>query len=347
MAEPQAAPAPSTPRLTLDDVRAAAARLAGVAHRTPVLTSRTLDARTGATLLLKAENLQRAGAFKIRGAYNRISTLSPAELAGGVVASSSGNHAQAVALAAGLCGTTATILMPSDAPASKRAATQGYGAQVVEFDRYRDDREAMLRELADRRGLAMVHPYDDPWVMAGAGTVALELIEDAGPIDVLVVCVGGGGLLAGSAVAARALLPGVTVVGVEPAASPDWQRSFAAGERVRVEVGRTIADGQQLDIPGRLTWPAVAGLVDHVVTVTDAQIAATMRLVFERLRVVLEPSGASALAAVLSGQVDVAGKRVGVTLSGGNVDVARFTTILADLDPVAHPDSVARGGPQG
>ncbi len=333
MAEPAATDPPIPPQITLDDVRAAAARLAGVAHRTPVLTSRTLDARTGATLLLKAENLQRAGAFKIRGAYNRISTLAGAELAAGVAASSSGNHAQAVALAAGLCGTTATILMPTDAPASKRAATREYGAEVVDFDRYSDDREAMLSELADRRGLAVVHPYDDPWVMAGAGTATLELIEDAGPLDVLVVCVGGGGLLAGAAATARALLPGLRLVGVEPAASPDWQRSLAAGERVRVEVGRTIADGQQLDIPGRLTWPTAATELDQVVTVTDAQIAATMRLVFDRLRVVLEPSGASALAAVLSGLVDVAGLRVGVTLSGGNVDAARFTQILAELDP--------------
>jgi threonine dehydratase len=326
-----------TARVDLDDVRAAASRLAGVAHRTPVLTSRTLDAITGATLLLKAENLQRVGAFKFRGAYHRISTLSDAERAPGVAASSSGNHAQAVALSARLCGTTATILMPTDAPASKRDATRGYGAEVIEFDRYADDREALLADLARTRGLAVVHPYDDPWVMAGAGTVALELIEDAGPLDLLVVCLGGGGLLAGCSAAARSLLPGVRIVGVEPAASPDWQRSLARGERVRVEVGRTIADGQQLDIPGRLTWPVVSPLVDDVVTVTDAQIAATMRLAFDRLRVVLEPSGASALAAVLAGLVDVAGRRVGVTLSGGNIDAARFGQILAEHDPVAGP----------
>jgi threonine dehydratase len=317
--------------LTLDDVRRAAARIAGVAHRTPVLTSRTLDELTGARIFLKAENLQRVGAFKFRGAYNRIAGLSGDERAVGVVASSSGNHAQAVALAAQLCGSSATILMPTDAPASKRAATLGYGATVVDFDRYEDDREVLLRELALNKGLAVVHPYDDPFVMAGAGTTALELVEEVGELDVLVVCLGGGGLLAGCSVAAKGLLPSVRVVGVEPDASPDWQRSIAAGERVHVPVGRTIADGQQLDIPGRLTWPVVSQLVDQVVTVDDATLARTMKLLFERLRIVVEPSGASALAGVLAGKIDVAGLRVGVTVSGGNVDVQRFTTIMSEL----------------
>jgi threo-3-hydroxy-L-aspartate ammonia-lyase len=319
--------------LTLDDVQQAAGRLQGVAHRTPVLTSQTLDDATGARLLLKAENLQRVGAFKFRGGYNRVSTLTPHQLRVGVAASSSGNHAQAVALSARLMGSRATILMPSDAPGSKRAATLDYGATVIGYDRYADDREALLNELCERDGLTPVHPYNDLWVMAGQGTVALELFEQAGPLDVLVVCLGGGGLLAGCATVAAALSPSTIVVGVEPEASPDWQRSLAAGRRTSVPVGRTIADGQQLDVPGALTWPVVAPLVHHVVTVTDEQIVATMRTLFERLKVVVEPSGASALAAVLGGALgdalDVAGLRVGVTLSGGNIDSARFTDLLA------------------
>jgi threonine dehydratase len=319
--------------VTLDDVRAAAGRLAGVARRTPVLTSRTLDEMTGAHLLLKAESFQRMGAFKFRGAYNRVSTLTPEQLAAGVVASSSGNHAQALSLAARLCGSHAVILMPTDAPASKLAATRGYGGEVVPYERFRDDREAMTWALAAERGLTVVHPYNDPFIIAGAGTTALELIEEVGGLDVLVVCLGGGGLLAGCATAAKALLPDVRVVGVEPRASDDWQCSLAAGHRVRVEVGRTIADGQQLETPGELNWQVAAPLLDQVVTVDDAQIAATMRLLFERMRLVVEPSGASALAAVLAGLVDVRGLRVGITLSGGNVDVDRFTAVMAEHAP--------------
>jgi threonine dehydratase len=314
--------------LTLDDVRAAADRLAGVAHRTPVVTSRTLDDLTGGSLLLKAENLQRMGAFKFRGGYNAVRSLSPAALAAGVVAPSSGNHAQAVALAARLCGTHAVVVMPHDAPAGKRDAAIGYGAEVVGYDRFTQDRDETTAALIADRGLTLVHPYDDPAVMAGAGTAVLELIEDAGPLDVLVVCVGGGGLLSGSATVARALLPGVRVVGVEPAASDDWQRSLAAGEPVTVQVGPTIADGQMLPRPGELAWRVAGPLLDEVVTVTDEQIVAAMRWAFERLKLVLEPSGASALAAVLAGLVDVGGRRVGVTLSGGNVDTARFTQLL-------------------
>jgi len=326
-----AAPGDGPPPVTLDDVRAAAGRLAGVAHRTPVLTSHTLDELTGARIFLKAENLQRMGAFKFRGAYNRVSTLTPEQRADGVVASSSGNHAQALALAARLCGSHAVVLMPTDAPASKVAATRGYGAEVVPFDRFGDDREAMTRALAAERGLTIVHPYDDPFVIAGAGTVGLELVEDVADLDALVVCLGGGGLLAGCATAATALRPGIRVIGVEPAASDDWQRSLAAGRRVRVTVGRTIADGQQLDIPGELNWRIAAPLLDRVVTVDDAQIAAAMRFLFERLRVVVEPSGASALAAVLAGLVDAGGLRVGVTISGGNIDVTRFAEVMASL----------------
>ncbi len=311
----------------LDDVRDAARRLAGVAHRTPVLTSRTLDARAGAGVFVKAENLQRMGAFKFRGAFNAISRLSQAQLARGVAASSSGNHAQAVALAASLCGSDATILMPRDAPASKRAATEAYGARVVEFDRYRDDRERLTSELAAREERALVHAYDHPHVMAGAGTVALELLADAGELDVLVVPVGGGGLASGCAVAGTGLAPGLRVIGVEPLASDDTARSLAAGRRVGVEVGQTIADGMQLPTPGRLTFAVLSRLLEAVVTVSDAEIADAMRFYFERMRVVVEPSGAATLAALLAGRIDVRGARVGLVVSGGNVDARRFAAI--------------------
>lgn len=314
--------------LSLDDVRAAAGRLAGFARRTPVVTSRTLDALTGATVLLKAENLQRVGAFKFRGAYHAVCTLDDAARAAGVIAPSSGNHAQALALAARLGGTRAVIVMPHDAPAAKRAATLGYGAEIVGYDRYTTDREALARDIAAERGLTLVHPYDNLAVMAGAGTTALELIEDAGPLDVLLVCLGGGGLLSGCATAAKALLPEVRVVGVEPAAGDDWQRSLSAGEPVTVPQPRSIADGQLATRPGTLTWQVAGPLLDAVVTVTDEQIAAAMRWAFERLKLVLEPSGASALAALLAGAVEVGGLRVGVTLSGGNVDVDTFATVV-------------------
>jgi len=312
--------------IDLDDVRRAAARLDGVAHRTPVVRSRTLDERTGAAVRLKPENLQRIGAFKFRGAYNAIAQLGRVR---GVVTASSGNHAQAVALSAALHDLPATILMPEDAPASKAAATEGYGATIVRYDRYADDREALLRERAEQDGLTIVHPYDDERIMAGQGTAALELIEDGGELDALLVPVGGGGLIAGCATAATALCPGVRVIGVEPAASDDTARSFAAGERVSVPPPRTIADGQQLDIPGERTFPVVRERVAAVVTVTDAEIVDAMRFAFERLKLVLEPSGASALAAVLHGRADLAGARAGVVLSGGNVDVDRFRSLTA------------------
>jgi len=313
--------------IDLDDIRRAAQRLDGVAHRTPLLTSRTLAERTGAARVhLKPESLQRIGAFKFRGAYNAIAQL---ERVRGVVTASSGNHAQAVALSAALHDLPATILMPEDAPASKAAATEGYGATIVRYDRYADDREALLRERAEREGLTIVHPYDDERIMAGQGTAALELIEDGGELDALLVPVGGGGLIAGCATAATALCPGVRVIGVEPAASDDTARSFAAGERVSVPPPRTIADGQQLDIPGERTFPVVRERVAAVVTVSDAEIVDAMRFAFERLKLVLEPSGASALAALLHGRADVAGARAGVVLSGGNVDVDRFRSLTA------------------
>ena len=315
--------------IDFDDVRTAAQRIAGVPHRTPLLRSRTLDELTGLRVSLKAENFQRAGAFKIRGAYHRVSTLPPGALAAGVCASSSGNHAQALALAARLCGTRATILMPRDAPASKRAATEGYGAEVIEFDRYTEDREQLTAALAAERGLSIVHPYNDPFVMAGAGTVALELMEEAGELDAVVVPTGGGGLLSGCATAVKGLSPGTRVVGVEPAASDDVKRSLAAGQRVRVEVGRTIADGQQLATPGALTFEVINELIDEAVTVSDEEIVTAMRTLFERLKVVVEPSGACGLAAVLAGRVGRPGERVGVVLSGGNVDAARFAALMS------------------
>jgi threonine dehydratase len=310
--------------IDLDDVRRAAARIEGVAHRTPLVRSRTLDERTGATVALKPENLQRIGAFKFRGAYNTVASLDPAARARGVVTASSGNHAQALALSAALHDAPATILMPEDAPASKAAATEGYGARIIRFDRYSADREALMAEHAERDGLEIVHPYDDERIMAGQGTAALELIEDGGPLDLLLVPVGGGGLIAGCATAATALVPGVEVVGVEPEVGDDTKRSLEAGERVRVPVGRTIADGQQLDQPGERTFPVIRERVHAIVTVTDAEIVAAMRFAFERLKLVLEPSGASALAALLHGKVEADGRRIGVVLSGGNVDVSRF-----------------------
>jgi len=304
-----------------EDVRRAAALLDGVAHRTPVVTSRTL----GEHVVLKPECLQRAGSFKFRGAYNKISSLPRGT---GVLAFSSGNHAQAVALAARLLGARATILMPTDAPRSKVDATVGYGAEVVTYDRYTEDREAIGTALAEERGLELVRPFDDELVMAGAGTAALELIEDAGPFDTLVTPLGGGGLLSGTATIAHEL--GVArVIGVEPAEGDDWVQSLAAGERRRIDVPRTIADGLQTNEPGRLTWEVVTRLVDGVVTVTDEQIVDAMRFAFERLKLVVEPSGAVGLAAVLNGLVG--GGRVGVVLSGGNVGAGRFGELVSQM----------------
>ncbi len=301
------------------DVRAAARVLEGVAHRTPVVRSRTL----GAHVVLKPESFQRAGAFKFRGAYNKISSLPPRTP---VLAYSSGNHAQAVALSARLVGAQATILMPSDAPRTKVDATLGYGAEVVTYDRYTEDREALGVALAAERGLELVRPYDDPLVMAGAGTAALELLEDAGIVDTLVVPVGGGGLIAGSATIAKDL--GVRrVVGVEPEAGDDWRRSFDAGRPVAIDVPRTIADGLQTSAPGTLTWEVARQLVDEIVTVTDAQIVEAMRFAFERLKLVVEPSGAVGIAALLFGIVEA--PSVGIVVSGGNVSAERFAELLA------------------
>jgi threonine dehydratase len=318
-----------TPPVTLDDVRDAAAQIRGVAHRTPVLRSRTLDALVGAEVFLKCENFQRVGAFKFRGAYNAASRLAPEQLSKGIAAYSSGNHAQAVALAARELGTTAVILMPEDTPRSKMEATAGYGAEIITYDRYTGDRVAIGEALAADRGLALIPPYEHPHVIAGQATAALELIEEVGDLDALVVPVGGGGLIAGSATAAKGLTPGIRVIGIEPEAGDDTKRSLEAGRRVSIPVPRTIADGQAADIPGELTFSINRLLVDEIALVTDDQIREAMRLAFERLKIVIEPSGATPLAALLAGRVTPVPPRIGVIVSGGNVDARRFAELCA------------------
>ncbi|EMF23130.1 threonine dehydratase [Streptomyces gancidicus BKS 13-15] len=322
----------TTPPVTLDDVRSAAARLKGVAHRTPVLRSRTLDALVGAAVHLKCENFQRVGAFKFRGAYNAASRLTPDQLSRGIAAYSSGNHAQAVALAARELGTTAVIVMPEDAPPSKRAATEGYGAEIVTYDRYSGDRVAVAEALAAERGLTLVPPYEHPHVIAGQGTAALELVEDTGELDVLLTPVGGGGLIAGSATAVKGLHPATRVIGVEPEAGDDTKRSLETGRRVSIPVPRTIADGQALHTPGELTFSLNRRLLDGIVLVEDDEIKDAMRFAFERLKIVLEPSGATPLAALLTGRAGPLPPRVGLILSGGNIDTERFARLCAPGD---------------
>jgi len=310
--------------IELADVEAAAARIAGVAHRTPLLTSRTL----GENVFLKAECFQRAGAFKFRGAYNKLSTLPDGQ---DVIAYSSGNHAQAVALAARLRGVRATIVMPEDAPTAKLEATRGYGAEVITYDRWTESREEIGARLAEERGLALVKPYDDAQIMAGQGTVALEVLEDLAGLDVLVVPVSGGGLVAGCATVVKALRPSAKVVGVEPAAGDDHARSKVAGERVRIEVPRTIADGLGASEPGELTWQVNRELVDEFVSVDDAEMVEAMAFLFDRLKVVVEPSGAVGVAALLQGRVPPDGN-VAIVLSGGNVGARRFAELVRSSD---------------
>jgi threonine dehydratase len=314
--------------IELDDVQAAARGLDGVANRTPVLTSRTLDGMVGAEVHVKAECFQRGGAFKFRGAYTKIASLDNEARARGVLAYSSGNHAQAVAIAAQLLGTRATILMPADAPTAKVDATRGYGAEIVEYDRWTENREQIGAKLAAERGLALVKPYDDPVVMAGQGTVALELLADVPELDLLVAPVGGGGLIAGCSTVAKALLPEIRVIGVEPDAGDDTRRSLATGQRVHGGVPRTIADGLQAAEPGELTFEVNRQRVDEIVTASDAEILDAMAFLFDRLKIVTEPSGAIGVAALLAGRIDAAGGRVGVIVSGGNVGVARFVELL-------------------
>jgi len=315
--------------ISFADVEAAARQLQQVAHRTPVMTSRTANGIAGAELFFKCENLQRMGAFKFRGAYNALSLFSAEQRAKGVLAYSSGNHAQAVALSARLLGMPAAIVMPLDAPPLKIAATRGYGAEVILYDRYKEDREALGQRLAVERGMTLIPPYDHPHVMAGQGTAAKELIEDAGTLDVLVAPVGGGGLLSGSAVATKHLVPGCAMFGVEPEAGNDVQQSLRRGEIVHIEVPKTIADGAQTQHAGQLTFPVIRALVDDVVTVSDSQLLKTMRFFSERMKLVVEPTGCLAAAAVLEGMLSVRGKRVGVILSGGNIDAQRYAQLLA------------------
>lgn len=315
--------------IDLDDVRRAAARLAGVAHRTPVLTSAYLDTVTGGSIHLKAEHLQRIGAFKFRGGYNAVSALPPEVRSRGVVAFSSGNHAQAVSAAAGLLGVHAAIVMPEDAPAVKLEATRGYGAEVVLYDRYSEDRLAIAGEIAEERGATIIPPYDHPDVMAGQGTAALELVEDVADLDLLVVPIGGGGLLSGCAVAAAALVPGIEIVGVEPEGRRAARDAMAAGAVVQVEVPRTLLDGQQTPNIGGQPLAVLLELVDRVVGVTDAEVAHAVRVMAARTKQLLEPSGAAGVAAVLNGRIPIEGRRVGIVLSGGNVAPGTLARILA------------------
>ena len=315
--------------ISFDDVAAAARRLAGVAHRTPVMTSRTADALSGGTLFFKCENLQRMGAFKFRGAYNALAQFTPEQRRAGVIAFSSGNHAQAIALSARLLGMPAAIVMPKDAPQIKIDATRGYGAEVLLYDRYTENREALGAKIAEERGMTLIPPYDHPHVMAGQGTAALELIDEVGALDLLFVCVGGGGLISGCATAAKHRLPDCAVIGVEPEAGNDVQQSLARGEIVHIDVPRTIADGAQTQHAGRYTFPVIQALVDRVVTVTDDQLVKSMRFFGERMKIIVEPTGCLGAAAALDNVVDVRGKRVGVILSGGNIDLRRYAELVA------------------
>ena len=323
-----------------DDVVAAHRRLAGIAHHTPVLRSTTADARSGAALYFKAEHLQRVGAFKFRGGYNAISQFDRGQKAAGVIAFSSGNHAQAIALSARLHGIRAVIVMPEDAPAIKIAATRGYGAEVVLYDRYTQDRETLGRELAEAEGLTLIPPFDHPHVMAGQGTAAEELFDDVGELETLIVPLGGGGLLSGCATVARARYPHCRIIGVEPEAGNDAQRSLASGEIVAIATPRTIADGAQTQALGRLTFPVLQQCVDEIVTVTDAELVETMGFLAGRMKQLVEPTGCLAAAAAFAGRVRVEGQRVGVLLSGGNVDLNRFAELIstAALDETTRAD---------
>ena len=320
----------TAPPPTYDDVAAAAHRLKGMAHRTPVLRSTSADESTGAQVFFKCENLQRTGAFKFCGAYNTLAQFTPEQRERGVLAFSAGNHAQAIALSARLLDMPAVIVMPEDAPASKMAATREYGAQVVTYNRYTEDREAISRRLAQERGMTLVPPFDHPHVIAGQGTAAMELLEEVPGLDYLFVCVGGGGLLAGSTLAAQAMAPGCRLVGVEPEAGNDGQQSFKAGHIVQIPTPHTIADGAQTQALGQLTFPIIAEGVEDMVTATDEQLVQALRFFAERMKIVVEPTGALAFAGARNGSVDVRGKRVGVLISGGNVDLPRYARFLAE-----------------
>lgn len=318
---------------TFDDVQAAASRLKGHAHRTPVLTSRTMDAQLGASLFFKCENFQRMGAFKFRGGFNALSRFTPEQRKAGVCTFSSGNHAQAIALSARILGIPAAILMPQDAPQAKIDATRGYLAgtagEVILFDRYTQDREALAAALARERGMTAIPPYDHPDVMAGQGTAALELLEETGPLDALFVCLGGGGLLSGCALAARAMAPGCRVYGVEPEAGNDGQQSFRTGAIVHIPTPRTIADGAQTQHLGQYTFAVIRRDVDDILTATDDQLVESLRFFAQRMKMVVEPTGCLSLAGARHGGLDLRGQRVGIVVSGGNVDIAAFGQYLA------------------
>jgi threonine dehydratase len=318
--------------VTYDDVAAAHRRLQDVAHITPVLTSSTANARASAQLLFKCENFQRVGAFKFRGAFNAIAQFTPAQLAKGVVAFSSGNHAQAIALAAQLFNTPAVIVMPIDSPQVKIAATRGYGAEIVLYDRFQGDRDAIAAKLSNERGLTLIPPFDHPHVIAGQGTVAKELIEQVGALDVLITPMGGGGLLSGTALAARHLQPNCKIYGIEPEVGNDGQQSFRSGKIVRIDTPQTIADGAQTQAIGNYTFPIVKRLVDDILTVSDAELIEAMRFFATHMKIIVEPTGCLAAAAIFSGKIAVAGKRVGIVLSGGNVDLDRFGELTRQRD---------------
>jgi len=313
---------------TYDDVVQAAEHIAGAAHRTPVLTSRTVNEEFGAEVFFKCENMQRMGAFKFRGGYNALARFSPEQRRAGVVAFSSGNHAQAIALSARLLEIPATIIMPEDAPAAKVAATRGYGATVVTYDRYTEDREQIGRALAERDGLTLIPPYDHADVIAGQGTAAKELFDEVGPLDAFFVCLGGGGLLSGSALATRALSPGCLLYGVEPEAGNDGQQSFRTGQIVHIDTPRTIADGAQTQHLGQLTFPIIQRDVDDILTVGDDELVACMRFFAERMKIVVEPTGCLGFAAARKMKASLRGKRIGVLVSGGNIDLARFASLI-------------------
>ncbi|EKT7567624.1 threo-3-hydroxy-L-aspartate ammonia-lyase [Salmonella enterica] len=311
------------------DIAAAAERIDGYANKTPVMTSRTINEEFGAEVFFKCENFQRMGAFKFRGAMNALRQFTPEQRAAGVVAFSSGNHAQAIALSAKLLGIPATIVMPHDAPAAKVAATKGYGGNVVVYDRYTEDREQIGRDLAEKHNLTLIPPYDHPHVIAGQGTAAKELIEKVGSLDVLFVCLGGGGLLAGSALAVRYLSPECVIYGVEPEAGNDGQQSFQKGEIVHIDTPKTIADGAQTQHLGHYTFPLIQKYVNDILTVSDSELVASMKFMAERMKIVVEPTGCLGFAAARVRKSELVGKKIGVIISGGNVDISRYSEFLA------------------
>ncbi|MBC6502509.1 threo-3-hydroxy-L-aspartate ammonia-lyase [Citrobacter freundii] len=311
-----------------NDVAAAAERIAEYANKTPVMTSRTVNDEFAADVFFKCENFQRMGAFKFRGAMNALRQFTPEQRAAGVVTFSSGNHAQAIALSAKLLGIPATIIMPHDAPAAKVAATKGYGGNVVIYDRYTEDREKIGRELAEKHGLTLIPPYDHPHVIAGQGTAAKELIEEVGQLDVLFVCLGGGGLLSGSALAARHLSPDCLIYGVEPEAGNDGQRSFRSGKIVHIDTPKTIADGAQTQHLGKITFPIIQQNVNDILTVSDDELVASMKFIAERMKIVVEPTGCLGFAAARARKAELRDKKIGIIISGGNVDISRYSELL-------------------